>query len=79
MVDLELYRIFYEVAKAGNITQASNALNISQPAVTKHIKNLEYQLGATLFIRNRKGVILTESGKKLFVYIKTIYLQVKCF
>ncbi len=70
MVDLELYRIFYEVAKAGNITQASNALNISQPAVTKHIKNLEYQLGATLFIRNRKGVILTESGKKLFVYIK---------
>lgn len=70
MIDLELYRIFYEVAKTGNITQASNNLNISQPAVTKHIKNLEYQLGTTVFIRTRKGVILTETGKKLFLYVK---------
>lgn len=70
MVDLELYRIFYEVAKAGNITQASNILNISQPAVTKHIKNLESQLGSPLFYRNRKGVVLNESGKKLYIYIK---------
>ncbi len=70
MVDLELYRIFYEVAKAGNITQASNILNISQPAVTKHIKNLESQLGSPLFYRSRKGVVLNESGKKLYKYIK---------
>ena len=70
MIDLELYRIFMEVAKTGNITQASNNLNISQPAVTKHIKNLEYQLGASLFIRTRKGVTLNENGKKLFLYIK---------
>lgn len=70
MVDLELYRIFYEVAKAGNITQAANILNISQPAVTKHIKNLESQLGSPLFYRSRKGVVLNESGKKLFKYIK---------
>lgn len=70
MVNLELYRIFYEVAKASNITVASQNLNISQPAVTKHIKDLENTLGTALFIRNRKGVILTESGKKLFFYIK---------
>ena len=70
MINLELYRIFYEVSKVGNITQASMNLNISQPAVTKHIKDLEKQLGTTLFIRNRKGVILTDSGKKLFMYIK---------
>ncbi len=72
MVDLELYRIFYEVARTSNITQASNHLNISQPAVTKHIQNLEYQLGTPLFIRSRKGVILTENGKKLFFYIKQV-------
>lgn len=70
MVNLELYRIFYEVAKVSNITTASQNLNISQPAVTKHIKDLESGLGTALFIRNRKGVILTESGKKLFFYIK---------
>lgn len=70
MVDLELYRIFYEVAKAGNITQASNILNISQPAVTKHIKNLEAQIGSPLFYRSRKGVVLNDSGKKLYKYIK---------
>ncbi len=70
MVNLELYRIFYEVAKANNITVASQNLNISQPAVTKHIKDLESGLGISLFIRSRKGVILTESGKKLFFYIK---------
>lgn len=70
MVDLELYKIFYEVAKTGNITQASYNLNISQPAVTKHIKNLEYQLGCSLFIRNRKGVLLNDNGKKLYLYVK---------
>lgn len=70
MVDLELYKIFYEVAKTGNITQASYNLNISQPAVTKHIKNLEFQLGCSLFIRNRKGVLLNDNGKKLYLYVK---------
>lgn len=70
MIDLELYRIFYEVAKAGNITLAANNLNISQPAVTKHIKNLEYQLNCSLFVRNHKGVILTEGGKRLYLNIK---------
>ncbi len=70
MVNLELYRIFYEVAKVNNITVASQNLNISQPAVTKHIKDLENGLGTSLFIRSRKGVILTDSGKKLFFYIK---------
>ena len=69
-MNLELYKIFYEVAKVGNITKASNILNISQPAVTKHIKNLEYQLNTILFIRTKKGVVLTECGKKLFIRIK---------
>ena len=41
MVNLELYKIFVVVANELNITKASEKLNISQPAVTKHIKNLE--------------------------------------
>ena len=70
MVNLELYRIFYVVAKEKNITRASELLNISQPAVTKHIKNLENALGEQLFIRTKKGVVLNEYGKKIFKNVK---------
>lgn len=70
MINLELYKIFYVVAEAKNITKASEKLNISQPAVTKHIKNLESQLKTPLFIRTKKGVVLNEYGKKLFLKVK---------
>ena len=43
MVNLELYRIFKIVAEEENLTKASGILHISQPAVTKHIKNLSRQ------------------------------------
>ena len=66
MINLELYKIFVIVAKEKNITKASEKLNISQPTVTKHIKNLEDQLGITLFKRNKYGMELTEKGKELY-------------
>ena len=69
-IDFELYRIFYVVANNGNITKASEELNISQPAISKSIKNLEEQLGGTLFVRTKRGVILTEEGKEFYKYIK---------
>jgi len=69
-IDFELYRIFYVVANHGNITRASEELNISQPAISKSIKNLEEQLGGQLLIRTRRGVILTEEGKEFYSYIK---------
>lgn len=70
MVNLELYKIFLVVADMGNITKASEVLNISQPAVTKHIKNLEEQLGNPLFIRTKKGVVLNEYGEKIYLNVK---------
>ncbi len=69
-IDFELYRIFYTVANHGNITKAALELNISQPAISKSIKNLEEQLGGTLFIRTKRGVILTNEGKEFYNYIK---------
>ena len=45
-------------------------LNISQPAVTKHIKNLENELHVQLFKRSKYGMILNENGKKLYSQIK---------
>lgn len=70
MIDFELYRIFVEVAKEENITKASAKLNISQPAITKQIKNLENQLSIKLFERKSKGLSLTVEGKKLFESLK---------
>lgn len=69
-INYELYRIFYIVAKNKNITDASKELLISQPAISKSIKNLENMLGGQLFIRTKRGVILTEEGNELYKYIK---------
>ena len=69
-IDFELYRIFYVVANNKNITKASEELHISQPAISKSIKNLEKQLGGELFVRTKRGVILTEEGKEFYNYIK---------
>ncbi len=70
MINLELYRIFAIVADEENLTKASNILHISQPAVTKHIKNLENELNVKLFKRSKYGMILTDNGKKLYLKIK---------
>ena len=69
-VNFEYYRVFYAVANNGNITKASEELNISQPAISKCIKNLENQLGGQLFVRTKRGVILTEEGREFYHYIK---------
>ena len=62
MVDLDLYRVFYTVAKCGSLTKAAEELYISQPAVSQAIKQLETQLGGKLFNRVSRGMELTETG-----------------
>lgn len=69
-INYESYRIFYYVALMGSISKAAEELLISQPAVTWQIKSLEEQLDLTLFIRTKKGVILTDEGKIFFEYVK---------
>ena len=64
-VNFELYKIFYAVAVHENITKAAEELFISQPAVSKSIKNLEEQLGGQLFFRQ-------------FVNIQHDHLRVGC-
>lgn len=54
-INLELYKIFYVVAKNNHMTKASEELHISQPAISQAIKKLEEQLGGTLFLRSNKG------------------------
>jgi len=69
-INYETYKIFYHVATSSSISKASQKLMISQPAVTWHLKNLEGNLGITLFIRTKKGVKLTEEGSIFFKFIK---------
>lgn len=71
MVNLELYRVFYTVAKCGSLTKAAQELFISQPAVSQSIKQLETQLGIALFNRTHRGMELSAAGGKL------IYKQVE--
>ena len=67
MFDYRL-KVFYTVANRLSFTKAANELNISQPAVTKHIKEIENQLNTKLFDRKGTTIQITESGKILFVY-----------
>ncbi len=65
-INLELYRVFYTVAKYGSFSKAAEGLYISQSAVTQRISSLEKQFGCKLFYRMASGVKLTANGEKLF-------------
>ena len=65
MVNLELYKVFYTVAKSGSLTKAAEELFISQPAVSRSIKQLETQLGVSLFTRTHRGMQLSAQGGKV--------------
>ena len=71
--NLSQYKIFYEVAKTGNISKAAKELYISQPAISKSISKLEDSLGTILFNRNSRGVQLTQEGAILFEHARSAF------
>ena len=71
--NLSQYKIFYEVAKAGNISKAAKELYISQPAISKAISKLEDSLGLSLFTRSSRGVQLTAEGEILFEHAREAF------
>ena len=71
------YRIFYYVAKYGNFTQAADFLMNSQSNITRTVKQLENDLGCTLFVRSNRGVQLTPEGEKLYSYIRVAIEQIQ--
>jgi len=72
-INLNLYKIFYEVATNESISNASKKLVITQSAVSKAIKKLEEDLNTKLFYRNSKGVKLTEKGEELLFYVEEAF------
>lgn len=57
------FREFIELASCLNFTDAAGRIGITQPALSKHIAALEKEFGAALFVRDRRGLELTEEGK----------------
>ena len=68
-ISFEYYKIFYYVAKYENITKAAMVLKSSQPNVTRIIHILEDQLDCRLFLREPRGLKLTEEGKRLYAHV----------
>lgn len=70
-------RAFVEVAREGSIRGASRALSVSQPALTKAIKELEEGLSAQLFVRRSQGVALTENGESFYQHASLILEELR--
>ena len=66
----------YEVAKAGSLGKAAEVLLIAAPNLSRSIKELEAELGITIFDRTSKGMILTSDGEEFMSYAKSILGQI---
>lgn len=73
--NLEYFKVFLYVARAGSVTEAARELSISQPAVSQAIKQLERQLGVNLVQRAPRGIKLTREGQELYPYVEKSYEQ----
>ena len=65
-INYDYYRIFYVVAQCRSFTRAAEVLKNNQPNITRCMKNLEQELGCTLFHRSNRGISLTPEGQRLY-------------
>lgn len=77
-MDLEKLRIFYGVAKAGSFSQASKVLHISQSALSRSVQLFEHREKISLFKRTSKGLMLTETGEKLYNFAHRFIHEAEC-
>ena len=75
-ISYDYYRIFYYAAKCGNLTKAAALLQNNQPNLTRAIKNLEAELGCTLFSRTNRGLILTPEGEALYRHVRVAFAEI---
>lgn len=73
MLNLNLLRVFHTVARLQSFTRAAEALFLTQPGISKHVKSLEDYYGTRLFDRLGKKVVLTQAGENLFPTIDRIF------
>jgi DNA-binding transcriptional LysR family regulator len=76
-MDLQQLKVFRSAAKSGGFTRASEQLGLSQSTVSQHIKQLEDELGCSLFLRSGKKIYSSEAGKLLYTYADRIFTELK--
>src|SRR5215203_52196 len=76
---MEMQQVRYFVALAGtlNFTRAAEQCNVSQPALTRAIQQLEHELGGPLFHRERGNTHLSELGRMMLPYLETVEGQAR--
>lgn len=76
-MELNWLKYFYEVARVQSVTQAGRQLRVSQPAVTKTIRQLENQLGYRLFSKSGRNIRLTSEGQQLYHHCVPLFKKVE--
>lgn len=76
-MDVRQLRYFHCVARHGNVSRAAAELNVAQPAISRHLKQLEDELGVLLIVRHARGVSLTEAGEGLLAHANFILRQIE--
>ncbi len=77
MMDLRSIQYFVRVADLGSLTRAALHLHVAQPALSRHIRRLEDEMGVALFSRSSRGVRLTDSGQMLYEHAQRILRDVE--
>jgi LysR family nitrogen assimilation transcriptional regulator len=75
-MDLKQLEYFRHVAELGSFTRAASFLSVVQPALSRQVRQLEVELGQSLFDRNGRGVVLTDAGSRLLEHTRGILMQV---
>lgn len=74
-MDEKDYELLLDLNETKNITKTASRLYMTQPAITKRIQKMEEELSCQLFLRSKKGVILTPSGESIIPYANDILLK----
>ncbi len=74
-MELKQLEYFRHVAELGSFTRAAAFLSVVQPALSRQVRQLESELGHTLFERNGRGVVLTDAGSRLLEHTRGILTQ----
>ncbi|MCP3440780.1 LysR substrate-binding domain-containing protein [Bradyrhizobium sp. CCGUVB14] len=72
-LNLHLLRMFVAVARAGSFSRAAEGMNLSQPALSKGVRDFELQVGCRLLNRSQKGVVPTSEGLALLKYAEDLF------
>jgi DNA-binding transcriptional LysR family regulator len=74
-MEMQQVRYFLVLARTLNFTRAAEEANVSQPALTRAIQQLEQELGGVLFHRERRNTHLSELGRMMWPYLEQIHAQ----